>query len=225
MSTAIVHRKALLRALLIAAAAGLPGATSAQSPEEKQTAPSVVQELSTSFRAAVERVRPSIVFIETHGGPRKLTEWGKHESPQSAEDAINGPRTDSGDRLRDVLRDGSGTGIIFDARGYVLTCYHVVEEADVVFVRLPDGRRIESVKVLTDPLTDLAVVQIADAGRLTSATLADSDELRVGDWVVSLGNPYSLGLSVSAGSLPSSAIESLRGRIARLRNHMMGRHF
>lgn len=199
MRSVLVCRTLSLRALAVAAIVTLSSAASAQLLVEKQSPPGVVQELSTSFRAAVERVRPSIVFIETLGGPRKLMEWSKHESPQADQDAIRGPGNDSDDDLPDVRRDGSGTGIIFDARGYVLTCYHVVEEADVVFVRLADGRRIESVKVLTDPLTDLAVVQIADAGRLSAATLADSDALRVGDWVVSIGNPYSLGLSVSAG--------------------------
>jgi len=198
MSYVIVNRKMLTRAFVITAAC-LPSATSAQQPVAEKTPPGVVQELSTSFRAAIERARPSIVFIETLGGPRKLMEWSKHESPQADQDAIREPGNDFDDRLPDVRRDGSGTGIIFDARGYVLTCYHVVEAADVVFVRLADGRRIESVKVLTDPLTDLAVVQIADAGPLSAATLADSDALRVGDWVVSIGNPYRLGLSVSAG--------------------------
>lgn len=185
-----------LGAMLLAAAA-LPSAISAQPTEEKPAAQLLAHELSSTFRSAVEKVRPSIVFIETHGGPRRLLKWSKHESREGT-DGVKEPKSDSRDPLRDFVQDVSGTGVVFDARGYVLTCSHLVEAADGVFVRLPDGRRLEAIKVLTDPLTDLAVVQI-EPGQLSVATLAEKDELRVGDWVISVGNPYSLGLSVSAG--------------------------
>ena len=82
--------------------------------------------------------------------------------------------------------------------GTCFTCHHNVDEADVVFVRLSDGTRLESIRVLSDPLTDLAVVQIPMVEGLSVATMANSDEVQVGDWVVAIGNPYGLGLSVNA---------------------------
>ena len=96
------------------------------------------------------------------GGRERLVEWGERETSHGPTQSKVRPAVESDDHRPDILRDGSGTGILFDARGYVLTCCHVVDSADTVFVRLADGRRIESVKVLTDPLTDFAVVQIAD---------------------------------------------------------------
>jgi serine protease Do len=93
----------------------------------------------------------------------------------------------------------SGTGVIIDERGYIVTCHHVVTGADAVFVKLEDGRRFVAKAINSDPFTDLAVLRIEGAGHLTVATLAPSDKLDVGDWVVSVGTPYGLANSVSAG--------------------------
>ncbi len=95
-------------------------------------------------------------------------------------------------------QQGSGSGIIISDDGYILTNNHVVENATKVSVGLADKRTFSAKVVGTDPLTDLAVVKI-DAEKLTSAYLGDSDNLKVGQWVMAIGNPLSLSSTVTAG--------------------------
>ena len=92
-----------------------------------------------------------------------------------------------------------GSGVIVDAkRGLVLTNHHVIANADAIAVTLHDGRRLLAKLVGTDPETDIAVIRIP-AEHLTALPLADSDKLRVGDFVVAIGNPFGLGQTVTSG--------------------------
>ncbi len=92
-----------------------------------------------------------------------------------------------------------GTGIIVDAgRGLVLTNHHVVAKADEIDVTLHDGRTLKAQLVGTDPDTDVAVLRIP-AQKLTALDFADSDALRVGDFVVAIGNPFGLSQTVTSG--------------------------
>jgi Do/DeqQ family serine protease len=92
-----------------------------------------------------------------------------------------------------------GSGVIVDAKkGYILTNNHVIQKADVITVTLRDGRKLEAKLVGTDPETDVAVLQVP-AENLTALPLADSDALRVGDFVVAIGNPFGLGQTVTSG--------------------------
>jgi serine protease Do len=93
----------------------------------------------------------------------------------------------------------TGSGVLFDGRGYIITCSHVIESSVAVHVRLSDNRRLSAVRLFSDPVSDIAVIQIASKEPLPVATLGNSDDLEIGDWVVSVGNPYELGLSISAG--------------------------
>lgn len=92
-----------------------------------------------------------------------------------------------------------GSGIIVDAgRGYVLTNHHVIDKADEIRITLHDGRSLEATLVGTDPDTDVAVLQVP-AENLTSIRYANSDQLRVGDFVVAIGNPFGLSQTVTSG--------------------------
>ena len=93
---------------------------------------------------------------------------------------------------------GSGSGIIISDDGYIVTNNHVVEGATKVTVGLSDKRTFDATVVGTDPLTDLAVIKI-DAKDLPVAYLGDSDDLKVGQWVMAIGNPLSLSSTVTAG--------------------------
>ncbi|MDO8691620.1 MAG: trypsin-like peptidase domain-containing protein [Dehalococcoidia bacterium] len=95
---------------------------------------------------------------------------------------------------------GVGSGFIFDNQGHILTNNHVVDGAQQLLVSLPDGRSFQATLVGTDPLTDLAVIQIS-APNLPIAPLGDSTKLQVGDWVVAIGNALALegGPTVTAG--------------------------
>jgi putative serine protease PepD len=88
--------------------------------------------------------------------------------------------------------EGSGSGVIIDEQGFILTNNHVVSGADVIEVTLEDGSTLPATVVGTDPANDLAVIRIDPADGLTAAPLGDVDELRVGDSVFAIGNPFGL---------------------------------
>lgn len=92
-----------------------------------------------------------------------------------------------------------GSGVVVDARkGYVITNHHVVDGADTITVTLRDGRQLKAKVIGSDSESDVAVIQIPSVN-LTALPLADSDELRVGDFVVAVGNPFGLGQTVTSG--------------------------
>jgi len=114
-------------------------------------------------------------------------------------------------------QEGSGSGIIISEDGYILTNNHVVENATKVTVGLHDKRTIEAKVIGTDPLTDLAVIKI-NADDLTVAYLGNSDNLKVGQWVMAIGNPLALSSTVTAGIV--SALN--RGRLGLLKDQQYG---
>jgi serine protease Do len=95
-------------------------------------------------------------------------------------------------------RAGMGSGFIISEDGYVVTNNHVVEDARQILVRLPDRQEYEATLVGTDPRSDLAVLKIA-AQDLPVLSLAEDDDVRVGQWVLAIGSPFSLDFSVTAG--------------------------
>ena len=103
------------------------------------------------------------------------------------------------EKQRTKPKVGLGSGVIIDARkGYIVTNNHVVGSARRIVVKLHDGRHLEARVIGTDPEADIALLQI-DAKELTQIPMADSDRLRVGDFVVAIGNPFGLGQTVTSG--------------------------
>jgi len=99
-----------------------------------------------------------------------------------------------------------GSGFIIDPAGYVVTNNHVIADADEITVILNDSREFDAKLVGHDPKTDLALLKIDSKEPLPSVSFGDSDKVRVGDWVLAIGNPFGLGNTVTAGIL------SARGR-------------
>jgi S1-C subfamily serine protease len=96
--------------------------------------------------------------------------------------------------------EGSGSGVIIDEQGFILTNYHVVSGADDIEVTLDDGSTLPATMVGSDPGNDLAVIRIdPPAGGLSAARLGDADELRVGDAVFAIGNPFGLEATFTEG--------------------------
>jgi len=92
----------------------------------------------------------------------------------------------------------AGSGVIVDAGGYVLTNHHVVEHAKEIVITLKDGRRVGARLVGSDAATDVALLRI-NATNLTAIEMGDSDRLKVGDYVIAIGNPFGLGQTVTSG--------------------------
>jgi len=144
-----------------------------------------------SFAPAAKKVIPTVVNVFTQQ---------KVNNP--AHPALQDPifRYFFGDRLDSRPRQASnlGSGVIVSQNGYILTNQHVVEAADEIQVALADGKTLPARVVGADPETDLAVLKI-DASDLPAITFAQADSLRVGDWVLAVGNPFGVGQTVTAG--------------------------
>jgi len=157
---------------------------SESSPIENVT----LNDFNTAFIKVAEKVTPSIVSI-TVVSERK-------------DDPHKGFDFDIPFFFRDRMpekRQGGGSGVIISNDGYILTNNHVIENAVSVTVSLFDKRKLNAEVVGTDPLTDLAVIKI-EAEDLPAAFLGDSDKLKVGSWVMAIGNPLSyLTSTVTAG--------------------------
>ena len=103
------------------------------------------------------------------------------------------------ERERQGPRRGAGTGFIIDPDGYILTNHHVIEGADRIAVRLADGRSLRAERIGSDPDTDIALIKVTSPRPLPHAVLGDSDTLRVGEWVLAIGNPLAYEHTVTVG--------------------------
>jgi len=182
--------------VLALAGAGLPSAYAALPPfVEGQPVPSLAPML--------ERVTPAVVNINSKTRVAVRNPFMDDPFFRQFFGMQNMPR----ERIEQSL----GSGVIIDAaKGYVLTNNHVVEGADDISVTLHDGRTVQGQLVGTDPETEVAVIKIT-ANNLAAMPLADSSKLRVGDFVVALGNPFGLGQTVTSGIVSALGRSGLRG--------------
>lgn len=145
-----------------------------------------------SLAPMLEYTTPGVVSISVAG---------THEVKQQVPDAFKfffGQRRGQQQAQERPFR-GLGSGVIIDAKnGYVVTNNHVIDQADEILVTLKDGRQIEAKKIGTDAASDIALLQIK-ADDLTAVKIADSDDLRVGDFAVAIGSPFGLGQTVTSG--------------------------
>jgi serine protease Do len=111
----------------------------------------------------------------------------------------NGPRSGGGGDMQPHKTSSLGSGFIIDPVGIVVTNNHVIADADEINVILNDGTKIKAELVGVDKKTDLAVLKFKPPRQLTAVKFGDSDKLRLGEWVIAIGNPFSLGGTVTAG--------------------------
>lgn len=146
-----------------------------------------------SLAPMLERVTPAVVNIAARNQIRA------EEHPLLSDPFFRWFFDAPGRTPRHKSRQSLGSGVIVDAaRGYVLTNHHVVSKADQIEVTLHDGRKLTAALVGADPETDVAVLRI-EAGALHALPLGDSQQLRVGDFVVAIGNPFGLSQTVTSG--------------------------
>lgn len=160
-----------------------------------------LQDFSETFATIAERVKPSVVLIKSQRVVRQTQQrfWGPFE------EFFGGgqPRNDQPRQFR-----GVGSGVIVSQDGYILTNNHVVENADELKVQLSDEREVNAEVIGLDPRTDLAVIKV-EFDDLPALAFGDSEKLRVGEWVMAVGNPFGLNHSVTAGIVSAKG----RGRV------------
>lgn len=155
---------------------------------------STASRLSDSFADVAKAAEPAVVSIDAKSKSSEAVARNR-STPSESDDIMEFFRRQL--PRRPVYSVGSG--FIIDRAGYILTNEHVIDNASKITVRLYNGEEFNATLVGTDEETDLAVLKI-DAGRdLTALKLADSNRVRVGDWVLALGSPFGLSRTVTAG--------------------------
>lgn len=144
------------------------------------------------FTKAADRAMPAVVHI-------KASE-SKESAIQRQRQSYNPFRYFFGDAYDEYAqpRSGTGSGVIYSSDGYILTNNHVVEFADEFLVTLHDNREFKARLVGADPNTDMAVIKI-DAQDLPAIEIGNSDDVKVGEWALAVGNPFDLTSTVTAG--------------------------
>ena len=149
--------------------------------------------LPSSNKASVPTV-PDFSEAVSQAVPAVVTIFTRHDDPGARPEQI-GTNWNS---LPEQDFDTLGSGVIVSTDGYVLTNYHVVMAIQGLYVGLADGRQIEAVLVGSDPETDLALLRIQEKD-LSAVTIGDSTQLRIGQSVLAIGNPFDVGQTVTAG--------------------------
>ncbi len=190
--------KSLSIASLVCVALATAAAAQSQGEGTGEESLRQLQALSDGFAAVAAQVTPGVVSIvteQTVTAQRSFrgTPWEFFGMPDSPS--------------REQRREGQGSGVIvhYEGDSYIITNYHVVRKANKISVELTDERHFEAEVVGTDSLSDLAVLRI-DEDELSSVPWGRSEDLRVGEWMLAIGNPFGWEHSISAG------IVSAKGR-------------
>lgn len=181
-------KKLVLSLVLFTSISGLAATTAMAAPQAERV----------SLAPMLEHVTPAVVIVsttQTASAPESLRYLDESQLRRFFSDpSAGGPQSAPRGEVR-----GVGSGVIVDAeKGYIVTNNHVIDNADEINVSLQDGREFKATLIGSDPSTDVALLQI-EAGQLESLKLADIDQVRVGDYVVAIGNPFGVGQTVTQG--------------------------
>ncbi|HET9230058.1 MAG TPA: Do family serine endopeptidase [Vitreimonas sp.] len=147
-----------------------------------------------SFADLIERVRPAVVSISVRQRPDAARAELPEGLPPGFEEFFRGRPGRPGPAPTSL-----GSGFFIDQGGTIVTNHHVIEGAEEITVRTSDGRELEATIVGSDEATDIAVLRIPAGGRFQYVTFDDASHVRVGDWVVAVGNPFGLEGTATAG--------------------------
>ena len=159
-----------------------------------------------SFADLIESVSPAVVSVNVRG-EREVNEGGSSERLLERFRGVPGLEDFLEERRREEEEDGPatretralGSGFFISADGLAVTNNHVIDGATEIQLVMTDGTELDAELIGTDPETDLAVVKVINGGTFEYVEFEKSDDVRVGDWVVALGNPFGLGNTATAG--------------------------
>lgn len=152
------------------------------------------QPVPPSFADLVEKLQPSVVNISTTRLPEDMEQMDDKLGIISPNPEIQHYFSPHNPEYVSL-----GSGFIIDENGYIVTNNHVIDKAQEITVTLADERQFKAEIIGIDEKTDLALIKINNVDTLQSAQLGNSDNVRVGDWILAIGNPFGLGGSVTAG--------------------------
>jgi serine protease Do len=191
-----VIRTFLLAGAAIGALAVFAGGATAQAP--RLLSPPLAADGTLSFADLVERVSPAVVSILVEREVRGPAMPGDIE--QFFHYRFGDPNGDEGPFSEEPqTMQAQGSGFFIDGAGHIVTNNHVIEDADAIEVRLPSGDTLKATLIGSDPLTDIAVLKVEPKKGQPYVQFSDDVNLRVGDWVVAVGNPFGLSGTVTAG--------------------------
>lgn len=174
------------------------------SPFEKQAAAAVPQN-PIDLTYAAENAVNSVVYIKvTINGKTQTIQYRDPFEDFFGDFFGRGGGGGSQRQIQTPKRTGAGSGVILTADGYIVTNNHVVQDADELTVKLNDNREFKARIIGQDKTTDLALIKI-EAKDLPAITVANSDDLKLGEWVLAIGNPFSLTSTVTAGIVSAKA--------------------
>jgi len=155
----------------------------------------------------LERVTPAVVSIEVSSAAKtSLSDTNREMLERFFGRSL--PDTENAPQRR---RQGIGSGVIVDAaKGYIMTNHHVIDGAEDIYIRLEDRSELEATLVGSDSKTDIAILQVKASG-LTALPIARSGDVRVGDYVIAVGNPFGLSHSVTSGIVSALGRDNARG--------------
>jgi serine protease Do len=187
-----------LSSLLLTSPQSIMGVTAAQAQTQTQVLPNVADLADKLLPAVVE------ISIESKvaGGPQATPDMPEIPEDSPFKDFFDDffkKKQDQGGAPGGNTVNSMGSGFIVDAQGLIVTNNHVVEGADTIQVHMQDGTIMKAELVGRDPKTDLAVIRVKPDKPLPTVAFGDSDKLRIGEWVMAIGNPFGLGGSVSLG--------------------------
>ncbi|CAD7023535.1 serine protease [Pseudorhizobium endolithicum] len=166
------------------------------------TGPGSVADLAEGLLDAVVNISTSQSVESNGAGPQPPQTPDGSPFEEFFDEFFDGEGGEGGSQKVNSL----GSGFVIDPAGFVVTNNHVIEDADDIEVVFPDGSKLKATLVGTDPKTDLSVLKVEPKTPLKAVRFGDSRQMRIGDWVMAIGNPFGLGGSVTLG------IISARGR-------------
>lgn len=155
-----------------------------------------------SFADLVERVGPAVVTVTVVEKAQPQPQFDLDDIPAPFRQFFGGPR---GRQFNQPQRNAvaMGSGFIIDKSGFIVTNNHVIDGAQKITVKLTDDREYTAKLIGTDPATDIALLKISDSKAFPTVEFADDKHVRVGDWVIAVGNPFGLSNTVTAGIVSS----------------------
>jgi len=197
----LFHKPEALAASVTQPAPGAAPGSNTVTPKVEPSA--AAQALSDAFATAAQAIRPSVVRLDVEGpAPRGTagTRGERQEAPPDLPDFLRHFFDVPGQEMPSPRMQGTGSGVIIDTSGNILTNGHVVHGVRKVTIKLPDQRTFPGRVVGTDLLTDVGVVRFEKPpSGLVAARIGNSDKLRIGEWVIAVGSPLGMDQTVTAG--------------------------